>query len=80
MAHGAALALPSRPALGHLDVQGPVPLHLQECFPHLKYQVGALPHAEAAAAHTLALPMYPELTEQQQARVVRVIADHVKSA
>ena len=58
----------------------PVPLHLQECFSHLKYQVGALPHAEAAAAHTLALPMYPELTEQQQARVVSTIADHVKSA
>ncbi|HIC56541.1 MAG TPA: hypothetical protein EYO94_04015, partial [Acidobacteria bacterium] len=39
-----------------------------------------LPYAEAAAAHTLALPMYPELTEQQQTRVVSAIADHVKSA
>ncbi|RMF74933.1 MAG: DegT/DnrJ/EryC1/StrS family aminotransferase, partial [Planctomycetota bacterium] len=52
----------------------PVPLHLQECFSYLGHKPGDLPHAEKAAAEVLALPMYPELTDQQQQRIVEEIA------
>jgi dTDP-4-amino-4,6-dideoxygalactose transaminase len=52
----------------------PVPLHLQPCFRDLGYAEGDLPVAEKAAKESLALPMYPALTEDQQAMVVSAIA------
>ncbi len=64
----------------HLEEHGiatglhyPVPLHLQECYRHLGYCPGAYPNAEYSASHLVSLPMFPELTGEQIARIVDAV-------
>ena len=51
----------------------PIPLHLQEAFSYLRVQPGSCPESERAAGEVLSLPLYPEITAEQQSRVVEEI-------
>jgi len=73
--------------LGHLKTNGvghevyyPVALHQQECFAYLGYSQGAFPESERAAAETVALPVYPELTIDMQRAVVSAISEFYRAA
>ena len=55
------------------EVYYPVPFHRQECFASLGVSAQSFPHADRAAETSLALPIYGELTRDQQAAVVRAI-------
>jgi dTDP-4-amino-4,6-dideoxygalactose transaminase len=79
--HQYVIRAPRRDALrDYLTAQGigseiyyPVPLHLQAALKDLGYKPGDFPHAEQAAAEVLALPLYPELRDDEQQAVVDAI-------
>jgi dTDP-4-amino-4,6-dideoxygalactose transaminase len=53
----------------------PLPLHRQPCFADLGYRQGSLPHSEAAATQVISLPVYPELSENQQQSVIDAVLE-----
>jgi dTDP-4-amino-4,6-dideoxygalactose transaminase len=79
--HQYVIRVPNRDALRQYlakegvgtEIYYPVPLHLQECYSFLNHRRGDFPVSEKAADETLALPIYPEMTEDQQAYVVERI-------
>jgi len=60
------------------EIYYPVPFHQQECFVNLNYKTGDFPEAEKASLTSLALPVYPELTKEQQEFVVHKIKEFIR--
>jgi len=79
--HQYTIAVPKRDELrDHLKEKGigcetyyPVPLHAQKCYEHLGYKEGDLPISEKAAGEVISLPIFPELTEDEQSYVIETV-------
>src|SRR5262249_43592342 len=86
--HVYAVRVPDRDALQCALTQAgigtgihyPIPVHLQEAYMWLGYTQGDLPVAERVAAEVLSLPMYPQLTCEQQDRVVEALQCHFQGS
>jgi dTDP-4-amino-4,6-dideoxygalactose transaminase len=61
------------------EIYYPIPLHLQKAFAYLRYKEGDFPESERASREVLSLPIYPELTEQQQRIVLAGLAKSITS-
>ena len=61
------------------EIYYPVPFHLQECFANLNHKKGDFPESEMASETSLAIPIYPELSKEQQEFVVQKIKEFVHS-
>lgn len=73
---------PSNKLIGHLRDKGidsrvyyPCPLHLQKCFRYLGYKEGDFPESEAASRNTLAIPVYPDLTQKEMDYIISAIKE-----
>ncbi|MEE4544765.1 DegT/DnrJ/EryC1/StrS family aminotransferase [Streptomyces sp. V4-01] len=71
--------------VGKLNAEGigagvhyPAPVHLTPAFAHLGHRRGGFPHAEDAAGRILSLPLFPQITSDQQQRVVQTLADALR--
>jgi len=60
------------------EIYYPVPFHMQECFANLNYENGDFPESENACKTSLAIPIYPELTKEQQEYVVQKIKEFIQ--
>jgi dTDP-4-amino-4,6-dideoxygalactose transaminase len=60
------------------EIYYPVPMHLQECFRYLGYKQGDFPESEKAAKEVLAIPVYPELTDQMKDYVAETVVSFLK--
>lgn len=61
------------------EIYYPVPFHMQQCFANLNYRKGDFPEAEKASETSLAIPVYPELSKEQQEFVVQKVKEFVNS-
>ncbi|MBD3169000.1 MAG: aminotransferase class V-fold PLP-dependent enzyme [candidate division Zixibacteria bacterium] len=84
--HQYTIRVPERDALAqHLKEKGighaiyyPLPLHSQECYRELGYKEGDLPETESAAREVISIPIFPEMTDEEQKEVVSTIEGFYK--